>query len=648
MRNPNTSKLVLASALCLGACVDIGDEEPAENTNQQVTARTPQCSPARLAEILEPVSANSLNVHLDCSLTLPSASTVVTKTLILQGADASNIDIDCKGGKLSNVQKATFAKDDLRNFALFIVPKKIAESADGGVYTRPQGIRVKNCTIEGRTMAQSPSGLVESSKLDAQHTARIQRKAVTNLTFENVKFVARGDVALYLGNGSTNVSVLRSRFTGSSGDAPGVYLDAEGEHHLFEGNIFEGRISAKRETVAIDGSANNVFRNNVFYGTYNVLNFYRNCGEGGVVHVLSPVGNVIENNQFVAEAAPDLTSDAGSIAGNTPALQMLAIFGSRNGRTRLGNYGYCGDDKGVGWGTSVDDRDHADNNKFINNKIVRPNAGFALGASADTSGIVVVKGGDANARGNIVSGNTFADSISTAVKCGTLDPGQSTTRVAYLSTQPAQGTACKSETQTGTCQPDGAMKWTGSFGESQCTDTQKRYLAATGTTNRPCMFEHRSRTCSGGSCTAPSGSFTLNQCTNAAGAADVEVVYLHQLLRTAPIDHMLSRSASEGAPAYSATGLAFRVLTRAVPGYAALYRCRAGGDHFVSRSANCEGQAIEGVLGYVATTANAVMSRALSRCIGASGDHKITLETQCGTSGGQSYQREGALGFVLP
>ena len=152
----------------------------------------------------------------------------------------------------------------------------------------------------------------------------------------------------------------------------------------------------------------------MFYGTYNVLNFYRNCGEGKVVRMQSPVGNLIEGNQFVGASATVIVPDPGGPAftATTPALDMLAIFGSRNGRTRLGSYGYCGDDKGVSWGSAVDDRDHADNNKFINNKIVRPDAEIAVGASADTSGIVIVKGGDANARGNIVSGNSFVDRIS--------------------------------------------------------------------------------------------------------------------------------------------------------------------------------------------------------------------------------------------
>jgi hypothetical protein len=33
--------------------------------------------------------------------------------------------------------------------------------------------------------------------------------------------------------------------------------------------------------------------------------------------------------------------------------------------------------------------------------------------------------------------------------------------------------------------------------------------------------------------------------------------------------------------------------------FATLYRCNAGGDHFASGQANCEGQTTEGLLGYV-------------------------------------------------
>lgn len=65
-------------------------------------------------------------------------------------------------------------------------------------------------------------------------------------------------------------------------------------------------------------------------------------------------------------------------------------------------------------------------------------------------------------------------------------------------------------------------------------------------------------------------------------------------------DHLYSAAKPEGAGGYSYEGLAF-VLFQPGSGRVPLYRCYSPSlaDHFASRSPNCEGNNVEGVLGYI-------------------------------------------------
>jgi hypothetical protein len=64
-------------------------------------------------------------------------------------------------------------------------------------------------------------------------------------------------------------------------------------------------------------------------------------------------------------------------------------------------------------------------------------------------------------------------------------------------------------------------------------------------------------------------------------------------------DFLTTSTTCEGAPGYTRRSWSGYTYAPGTVGTAPLYRCRIGGDHFFSRSATCEGQVREGVLGNV-------------------------------------------------
>jgi len=77
----------------------------------------------------------------------------------------------------------------------------------------------------------------------------------------------------------------------------------------------------------------------------------------------------------------------------------------------------------------------------------------------------------------------------------------------------------------------------------------------------------------------------------------------------------------------------FVLATNAGPGRIALYRCLAGdGRHFISNQANCEGDKVDTLLGYLTSTRTSDTPRSLSRCLHSSGSfsyHYHALDMGC-------------------
>jgi hypothetical protein len=151
----------------------------------------------------------------------------------------------------------------------------------------------------------------------------------------------------------------------------------------------------------------------------------------------------------------------------------------------------------------------------------------------------------------------------------------------------------------------------------------------------------------------------------------LEKSLLFSRFSSADSDHMLSKSSSEGSPAFTNEhfdeyGAARPLLgvVKDTPGNAELlgqinadlgtvtrrlYRCYSQGsygtDHFVSSKPDCEGKTFEMSFGYAFTTPLGDFSAKLYRCFKPSiNDHLVTFEPSECTSRG--YDVEGALGYV--
>jgi parallel beta-helix repeat protein len=192
---------------------------------------------------------------------------------------------------------------------------------------------------------------VRESSHKEGHTQRAQAAAPTGILISGVEIEAARGIPIYLAPGVTRVTIENSKLTGWSSSV-GIYLDAESANNVIRNNTFSLR--AGREVIAVDGSADNRIESNRFeHLSYGGIYLYRNCGEGGTVRHQTPHGNVIAGNRF----------DTASLG-----LRACGIWlGSRNGRRY-----YRHDDDGYPFGSSVDDRDFADDNTLTGNVFSPP------------------------------------------------------------------------------------------------------------------------------------------------------------------------------------------------------------------------------------------------------------------------------------
>jgi hypothetical protein len=109
-------------------------------------------------------------------------------------------------------------------------------------------------------------------------------------------------------------------------------------------------------------------------------------------------------------------------------------------------------------------------------------------------------------------------------------------------------------------------------------------------------------------------------------------------------DHLQGVVEGEGAPAYRPEGIGFYLFAVDGPQRAPLMRCRISseGHHFLSVDASCEGQIIEGPIGFVGTSPERGLAQ-LVRCRSGA-DHLTTLDpAECAIAG---YIIEGQQGFA--
>lgn len=247
----------------------------------------------------------------------------------------SNTTIDCNGKEFNKGK-----------------PTEIRIISSSG--NQVQNVTIKNCKLNGsiRTVGMGLTGEAEElrkSSLSLGHTERAQAAAPKFVFIENVEINGIGRPHLYVGPGTTYLKVKNSKFFGST-SLGAIYLDAESGYNEISNNIFnvEGtfRLSqfSTRETISVDGSADNVISDNVFRNvTGGGIYVYRNCGEGGTIRHQIPRNNLIAGNEFELK----------QLMFNDHAI----ILSSRNG-----NRDYCDADKGYDFGSSKSNLDFADFN----------------------------------------------------------------------------------------------------------------------------------------------------------------------------------------------------------------------------------------------------------------------------------------------
>ncbi|MFO0726054.1 MAG: right-handed parallel beta-helix repeat-containing protein [Myxococcota bacterium] len=339
----------LVPALVLGSVCGCGGGGDLESAEEAIVA--PTCGPAVVADILAPADATHTAIQLRCSVTLPPSTTprTITKRILITGAAASGVHLDCSGARLV---PSSFDSNPER---LLIASAKTGPTS----FAPPTDVSIERCTIQGavRILGMGSNGQAPdvraSSRQDANHTARAQAAAPTRIRLSQVTIIGTGRIPLYLAPGVNNVRVESSSIQGSS-NATAIYLDAESGHNVFKNNSISTD-STSRELVAIDGSAFNLFVGNQFTHLEDGGIFlYRNCGEGGTVRHQSPVWNQFINNRFFYQnshaTALDVASRTGNILWHNP-------------------FDFCSDDDGFPWGSSVNDDDLVHNTVVIQNQV---------------------------------------------------------------------------------------------------------------------------------------------------------------------------------------------------------------------------------------------------------------------------------------
>ncbi len=351
------------------------------------------CGGPKVSEILAVSTSAAPSVRVDCNLRL-DPRTVVSKQLIYEGAGASGVTLDCNGATLRGLAGAA---DGIR---LLITSRDLGTSPGAQRWQAPQDISIRNCRIEGSVQVRGMAfngedrTLTESSRR-AGHTRRVQDSAPRRIVLENLDVRGRDWTPVYFAPGVHHSQLLNSRVSGTS-YGPAIYLDAESAGNTIAGNTISTETRARdewtgaalnrlqrlgsliglplgylgqtyRESMAIDGSADNLIAGNRFERLdHGGIYLYRNCGEGGNIRHQTPHGNRIIHNVF----------NFGQAAGAAPAVWLSARNGQRS---------YCDQDRGYPFGSSASDLDHATGNLIEDNRFIGTDPERAI---RDTSGPV--------------------------------------------------------------------------------------------------------------------------------------------------------------------------------------------------------------------------------------------------------------------
>lgn len=322
----------------------------------------PPCTTRKVEEILEPATSEKTFVLINCSTKLPPQKKI-TKRLLFQGQQSSNLQFDCNGAEIDG-EELNQGKDMLE------ISSKRKNNSDNEEWLRPENVAIRNCIVRGsiRIKGMAPNGegeLLRNSSRSLGHTERAQQNAPKNIHLYNMKIFGTGRIPLYFAPGVTYSGLHNSEVAGQS-NSVAIYFDTESAFNTLRNNYvhtdtYDSKVKvlgvtvhkSSRELIAVDGSAHNLIVGNRFSSLNNGGIFlYRNCGEGGTIRHQTPTQNQIIDNFFYYN----------KYDGELPAIWL----GSRNGGKR-----YCDHDKGYNFGSSINNGDFATNNIIAKNQIYK-------------------------------------------------------------------------------------------------------------------------------------------------------------------------------------------------------------------------------------------------------------------------------------
>ncbi len=307
----------------------------------------------------------------------------------VESADMSLFDEYNEEDLKGNVQKVTFDWKDSNKIidgkgALFNEGKttmvSFLSTLVDGEWKYPENITFQNWKLNGvvRILGVGPSSdttLVKESSHKLGHTERMRNAAPRGITLRNLRIYSDEKIPMIWGPGVHNVTLENSLFAGRSRSVA-MYIDAESGDNIVRNNIF--LVEAKREAIAVDGSARNKFVGNLFANApKGGIHVYRNSGERGVVRHQEPRNNEIRENYFYL--------------GNMEAGRAV-FLGSRN----FTNPNYRHEDKKFPFGSGISNRDYARENIVAQNKAAGSADQFTLRFLEDSEG----KEGDNRVKGN--------------------------------------------------------------------------------------------------------------------------------------------------------------------------------------------------------------------------------------------------------
>jgi hypothetical protein len=286
----------------------------------------------------------------------------------------------------------------------------IQSDFSNGQWRRPKNFAFTNWKLNGSIRilgaGSSASNAVRQSSFSLGHTERMQAAAPTGITLAGLKIKAAGKIPLIVGPGATNITLRDSKISGYS-QSVAIYLDAESASNVIQNNTFS--LKADRELIAVDGARGNLIAGNNFKRLpWGGVYVYRNCGERGVVRHQEPTNNQIRDNIF-----------------NLNTLQSYWEKNPKNGRQFEYRYGvwlgsrqgtrppsYCGADRGFPFGSSIDNRDFANDNIVSGNRRIGSSRGYLLKLDENLGLGGYNKFVEDDGRNNLVADNQALDSKS--------------------------------------------------------------------------------------------------------------------------------------------------------------------------------------------------------------------------------------------